>query len=451
MKFSRWLLCLLSKQSRLRCACVFFAAFVAFGFVVTPAVAADPIPGEDYCNRVVASIRFVGNDVTRPQVLLREIVQKMGAQCSLDDIIDGIQNIQDLGLFKSVRAELDLVDGLLELRYIVDEKIFILPIPRFSRTSDGELRAGLQIRWENFLGRLHRLKLTSEKRQEDDGQGRSGFVHSARYTVPRFLGTDYGLLLGVSTERRNVELEQDDVIYGESERRSVLFETQVARWLNESKGVRGLKYYGGFRIIKRNYNITSGEAGPFSDGTDLSFVFGAENQLVRRDAYRRRGLDYGFTVRIADESLASSFSYRRLDLWSAWYLPLLDPQKNLNIQLRLGLSDGAPFGEHTYTVGGGDLIRGVETGKDTGDVMMLLNVEYLSGFFSYPAWRWVGFLDAGNVFDKDDVDILNQNVRVGLGLRYKLQSLANTDLRLDLAWDPDRSKIQPYFATRLTF
>ena len=82
---------------------------------------------------------------------------------------------------------------------------------------------------------------------------------------------------------------------------------------------------------------------------------------------------------------------------------------------------------------------------------MLLNVEYLSGFFSYPAWRWVVFLDAGNVFETSDVDLLDQNLRGGLGLRYKLRSLANTDLRIDLAWDPDRNSVRPFFATRLTF
>ncbi len=428
-------------------------AYIAFGLIVGAgsAVAADAIPGEDYCNREVQSIRFVGNDVTKSQVLTRELPQKLGAQCSLDDIIDGIQNIQDLGLFKSVRAELDLVDGLLELRYIVDEKIFFLPLPRLSRTSDGELRFGVQIRWENFRGRLHRLKLTSEKRQEDNGRGRSGFVHSARYTVPRFLGSDFGLLLNVAAERRNVELEQDDVIFGEAERESFAFETQIARWLNHSEGVRGLKYHAGIRVIDRAYNITTGDTGPFTDGTDISFVFGAENQLIRRDTYRRRGKNYGFAVRIADRNLASSFSYKRLDLWGAWYLPLVDPQKNLNVQLRLGLSDGAPFGEHSFSVGGGDVIRGVDKGRDTGDILMLLNIEYLSGFFSYPAWRWVVFLDAGNVYDKDEVDLLDQNVRGGLGLRYKLRSLANTDLRIDLAWDPDRNNVKPFFATRLTF
>ena len=173
--------------------------------------------------------------------------------------------------------------------------------------------------------------------------------------------------------------------------------------------------------------------------------------MVRRDTFRRRGKSYGFTLRVADENLASSFSYKRLDLWGIWYLPLVDPQKNLNVQLRLGLSDGAPFGDHSFSIGGGDVLRGVDKGRDSGDILMLLNVEYLSGFFSYPAWRWVVFLDAGNVFETSDVDLLDQNLRGGLGLRYKLRALANTDLRIDLAWDPDRNSVRPFFATRLTF
>ena len=276
-------------------------------------------------------------------------------------------------------------------------------------------------------------------------------LSTQRYTVPRFLGSDFGLFLNVAAERRNVELEQNEVIFGEAERQSFVFETQVARWLNHTKGVRGLRYHAGFRVIDREYDVTEGEAGPFVDGTDLSFVFGVENQLVRRDTFRRRGKSYGFTLRVADENLASSFSYKRLDLWGIWYLPLVDPQKNLNVQLRLGLSDGAPFGDHSFSIGGGDVLRGVDKGRDSGDILMLLNVEYLSGFFSYPAWRWVVFLDAGNVFETSDVDLLDQNLRGGLGLRYKLRALANTDLRIDLAWDPDRNSVRPFFATRLTF
>ena len=101
--------------------------------------------------REVGRIEFAGNRVTRPEVLARELTQRRGEICSLDDVIDGIQSLMDLGLFRSVRAELELerrpfaVGGggsageVLVLRYIVREKLFFLAIPRLSRTSDGEL------------------------------------------------------------------------------------------------------------------------------------------------------------------------------------------------------------------------------------------------------------------------------------------------------------------------
>jgi outer membrane protein assembly factor BamA len=149
--------------------------------------------------------------------------------------------------------------------------------------------------------------------------------------------------------------------------------------------------------------------------------------------------------------LASDFSYTRVELDGRWYLPLARPQTNLNIQLRLGLSDSAPFGEHAYEIGGGELIRGMQSAQHTGDILTLLNVEYLSGFFAYPAWRWVLFADLGNVYTGEDVNLLRQHLRGGVGMRWKLEALTNTDLRIDLAWDPDEGRAKPYVSTSLTF
>jgi hemolysin activation/secretion protein len=111
----------------------------------------------------------------------------------------------------------------------------------------------------------------------------------------------------------------------------------------------------------------------------------------------------------------------------------------------------APFGGRGYAIGGGEVIRGMRTGDATGDILTLANVEYLSGFFSYPALRWIAFSDIGNVFLKDDVKLHRQILRGGLGLRWKLEALTNTDLRFDVAWDPKRSKLTPYLSSSLTF
>lgn len=415
------------------------------------AQAADAIPGEQWCDRDVHRIEFAGNRVTRDPVLRRELLQQEAQACSLDDIIDGIQNLLDLGLFKSVRAEMLLAEGRLTLRYIVAEKIFFLPIPRFSRTSDGELRLGAQLRWDNFLGRLHQLKITSEKRQENDGQGRAGYVHSVDYRVPRFFGSAYGMSVKAASERRNVELSQDSVVYGEAQLLSHRAGFRMSRWGSGTRGVRGMSYFAGASVQHREYDMRSGVTGPYVEGYDVALVAGFDVQQVHQDTYRRRGYHYGSSVSVSDKLLGSDFSYIRLDAETRWYLPLKRPQTNLNIQARLGLSDAAPFGERSYEIGGGELLRGMKSGRYTGNIMTLLNIEYLSGFFAYPAWRWLVFADVGNVYLRDDVDLLNQHVRTGVGMRWKLEKLTNADLRLDLAWDPWEDRLKPYLSTSLTF
>lgn len=424
------------------------AAIVAFS---TSLYAADAIPGEQWCDRPVAAIKFSGNKVTRDHVIRRELVQYEGADCSLDDIIDGIQNIQDLGLFKSVWAELELKEQELELRYFVNEKIYFLPIPRFSRTSDGELRYGGQLRWDNFLGRLHQVKVTTEKRQEDNGRGRSGFVHRLDYNVPRFFGSRYGARVHLSGERRNTELDQDDVVFGEALRDTRRVEFRLARWANGLGGLQGLSYFGGAGFEYRKYEIQSGTAGPFTDGNNLFLTAGLDIQNVHKDTFRRRGTHHSLFARFADRALGSDFSYTRIDARMRWFIPLRRAQTNLNIQWRLGLSTSAPFGERTYSIGGADILRGMRTGEQTGNISNILNIEYLSGFFSYPQWRWLVFSDVGNVYRTGEVDLTDLEIRAGAGLRWKLVDITNTDVRIDVAWDPDRQKLTPYISTSVTF
>ncbi|ASJ75509.1 BamA/TamA family outer membrane protein [Granulosicoccus antarcticus] len=434
-----------------RFAALSLMLFASLSVSMGNAQAADAVPGEQWCDRPVDDIRFVGNKVTRAQVIERELMQKPGQYCSLDDIIDGMQNIMDLGLFKSIRAELDLAEGQLILSYLVVEKIFFLPLPRISRTSDGELRLGAQLRWDNFMGRLHQLKLTSEKRQEDDGRGRAGYVHSLEYNVPRFFGSRYGMSVDASVERRNAELSRDDEIYGETLRKSRRASLRLTRWANDSLGISGLSYFGGAGFEIRDYQMRSGVKGPFSDGENLALEAGFGIQRVHQEPYRRRGHYYGGSLAFADKVLGADFRYVRLEAEGRWYLALQKPQTNFNIRARLRWSDSAPFGERSYQIGGGELLRGMESGAHSGNILTLLNVEYLSGFFAYPAWRWLVFMDAGNVYLQSDVDLFRQHVRGGVGLRRKVEALTNADLRLDLAWDPVEGKVKPYLSTSLTF
>lgn len=441
-----------------------FVVAVALLCLMSPLQAADAVPGEQYCDvpdgegreRPIGRIEFVGNRVTRPEIMRRELAHTVGDLCSLDQIFEGVQGLMDLDLFRSVRAELDLQNmpfagETLVLRYRVREKIFFLAIPRVSRTADAELRTGLQLRWDNFAGRLHELRVTAERRQEDDGRGRDGFVNSVDYSVPRFLGSNYGIDIEVAAERRQVGYGREDVSFGEGRRSSRRIGVGVARWLGATSGIGGLRVVAGATVEDRTLDVSAGDSGPFRGGFDASVSFGIENRQVHRDEFRRRGHESSLRVRAAGNWSGSDFSYHRADLRLGWFRPLANGIRNLNVQLRFGISDRAPFGEETYQIGGGENLRGVAPGRDSGDLMALANVEYLSAFFTRPAWRWVAFFDIGNVYPKRRPALLEQNIRAGLGLRYKLRALSRTDLRLDVAWDPDQDRLLSYVATSLTF
>ena len=424
--------------------CVLAAAFCA------DVLAADAVPGEQYCDRPVHKVVFHGND-TKRYVLLREVLQKEGANCSLDDVVDSVQSVMNLGLFRSVVAEFLLNDDRLELHITVDKKFALLVIPRFSRTSDAELRAGVQIRWDNVAGLLHQMKLTSETRQADDGDGNEGFVHNIAYNVPRFFGSDFGMGVSFAVRRQQVDFLQDGINFGAGINQSRQLDFTLSRWASNTAGVAGLRYFGGFQIATSDLTVNDGETGPFVEGNDINLVVGWENSQKQVNSYRRQGRVYGASLRFANDETHSDFNYIRLDGFWRMYKALPGDSKNLNVQLRLGLSDGAPFGRRAFAIGGGEILRGLPPGAATGDILTLANVEYLSAFAGREYWRWVLFTDIGNVYKRDRIKLHHQKVRAGIGLRRKLEALSNADLRLDLAWDNRARRFRSFFSTHLTF
>lgn len=440
----------MNSLSRLSRKVILLLGLVASGFCAQ-VFAADAIPGEQYCDRPVSDIVFHGNKRTKDYVLLREVLQKPGQACSLDDVVDSVQAVLNLGLFRSARASFLMQEERLQLHFFVREKYAFLVIPRFSRTSDAELRAGVQVRWDNVGGRLHKMRLTSEQRRANDGDGNKGFVHKLSYNVPRFLGSDFGMATSIAVRRQQEDFIQDDINHGEGVNESSQFNVTLSRWVGRGAGVSGLRYFGGFEVAKSDLSVDEGSSGPFIGGTDINLIVGWENSKLQVDRFRRQGEVYGVSMRFANRETHSDFEYVKVEGYWRRYYPLKGASRNLNLQLRLGISNGAPFGRRAYAVGGGEILRGLPPGSATGDILTLLNIEYLSAFAGYEQWRWVLFADIGNVYLRDRIKLQQQKIRTGVGLRRKLQSLSNADLRFDLAWDSNANRVRSFFSTNLTF
>lgn len=415
-------------------------------------MAADAIPGEEFCDGAIDELRFRGNERTQDFVLWREMHIGVGQPCSLDAIVDSTQSIMNLRLFNQVWPVLTREKDALVLTYEVKEKIYFLPLPRFSRTSDGEIRYGAQLRWDNFSGRHHRLKLTTELRHADEGRGQRGRLLRADYQVPRFFGTNTGLSLRAEHFTRETTLVRDDAIYGESDARTNKLSLIFSRWLTRRGAQRGMSIQGGFTWQTRSHDLMRGSLGPFEEGQDLFFTVGFTNRKEQDDLYRLQGSNLSWSLNIGSTSLGSDYSHYSTLASYVRYLPVdQGGLKNLNYRVQVGYSNGAPFGEQRYSLGGGDLHRGLKPGSHHGDILTLVNVEYLTALDRHPQFRWVVFGDLGNVHARGELDLLDQKPGVGVGIRYKLLKISNTDIRVDLAYGRELEKPRFYVSTDLTF
>lgn len=415
-------------------------------FLVSSVAAANPVV--DYHGRVL-SITFAGNESTKEPVLLQEMLIKTGDLYDPAKVEASRQGIMDLGLFKSVEVERFQQEAGVTLLFRVDEKFYFLPLPRVSRSADGDINYGGQFRFDNFLGLNHQLKITAQRKRESDGRIKDEY--RVNYNVPRFIGTAYGMQMSMFSSKAEVETQQNLMEVGEAAVDSSGFRLGTTRWLNEGVS-QGWQLGVGMGFESRDYALVSGELGDQTSGQNISLTVGARYRDWHTETYRRRGMNYGASLGMGLRGVGGDFSYRRLDFFYQHYLPLNEPAiENLNIQFLFGFADGGPFGDHTYNLGGGDTMRGKEKSTLKGDTMLLFNLEYLTAFERYPSLRWMMFTDIGNAWRRHHLDLTELEMTVGVGLRWKIQSLVKTTLRWDVGYDPDRSTVESYLGTKFAF
>ena len=426
---------------------------VLFLSTLVPTHASDvKIDGAELCEGSLDRVYFSGNEVTRESVMRQELSFREGEACDAQRILASRQNLMDLGIFSSVTISLTRYSDRLVLQYTVREKHFILPIPRISRTSDGELRFGGQLRMDNFAGLNHQLKITSERHVEDDGAGRAGFEHSFEYNVPRFQNSPYGLSVELRRMDKEFELKQGGVVYGESSRIGDEISLNLRKRRNRGAGSRGWFSSYGVSYEHRGHELHSGELGPFEEGYNLQFSAGLLRNEVNLEKYRRIGYVYGGRASVGVDTLGADYEYQRFDGFYRGYRPIeADLLTNVNYNFEFGYTNGRPFGERAYAIGGGESVRGLATKTVDGDVKLLLNIEYLQAFPRYPALRWVGFWDIGNVFPRWDFKPVYTKTGVGLGLRWKVVSFVRVDLRMDYGFSLTEQKGYTYIGTQLNF
>jgi len=392
---------------------------------------------------VIRSIGFAGNDVTRPAVMLREMVVQPGDPADPGKIERSRQGIQDLGLFSSVQVRQAPVDGGVALTFVVVEKWYILPIPRLDANSEGESAYGLSLRWFNVAGLNHTLRANWARRDEEKVNKGESTSYGLGYAMPFVHDTPWGLGFSVGHAETPIT---DFGGYTETLDNAGL---ALSRSFARGPASQG---WSTTATLGWNEQDTEGATAPAPYGKAVSVGLTASYRDIRYHLYSEEGLAYSAGVNGASEGLGSDYSFGS---WRASYsrytLVGERPHQNLNFFAAVASYHGGPV-EHqssagAYGLGGTNTLRAYPGDFVVGDFYYYAATEYARPIVA--DWlRGVVVAEAGSAW----ADAGSSNSRVyaslGLGLRVRFTFLVNVEVEAGLAWPLDGGE-QRFFASKV--
>ncbi len=409
---------------------------------------------DDKQPNVIKQIIFKGNRITRETVLRQELPFSEGAELDKEKVEDGRQAIMSLGLFQDVEAEVKIENDSARVIYRVKEKYYFYPLPRFSRNSDGDIRYGAELRWDNLLGLNQRLRFIGELEEaaSDISRKRSRRLR-LRYDIPRIPGTDWGLNLSLQNDV-SAESASDDGLIDEHDQDSREINLTVSRWLTEGSANRGWRISLGFLREERRHSGGYPEARVPEDGVDSALTAGLTNRQVLDKGTHREGFEYGAEAQAGGKWLGGSSDRQQVNFFHRAYRPLETSgsvPSNFNYQVRFGIAGGRAFGGQPFSLGGSGSLRGYTRNYRHGNLFLLLNTEYLRPLFNTRWLRGVVFADLGGAWKERRIKADHLHFGTGAGLRIHVRWLVETDLRLDCAYGVDSGDIRFYAGTSHTF
>jgi len=401
----------------------------------------------------IADIRFVGNRTTRPRIMLQEMFVSAGDPADPDLIERSRQAIMDLGLFRTVQADLLPGDDGPVLYISVTEKYYVFPLPSLGRSGDGDISYGADIDLQNLGGRNQRLKIGFERETLRDSRVDEKRTFSVDFEYPRMFGSPWAFEVSYDL-RRTLRDEVRGDRFGEFEEDFHRVRMGASRWLRPIGPSKGWRVRGGLEAIDYEFDFIRGDPDLFFDAREVRLSGGLEFVDIQEFAFNRAGIHYGYNIGISDDAIGSDANYVRHGLFLRRYLPITRrPHTNLNIQLRFEHSTGTLFGDAAYELGGSTSLRGYRRETFGGSTLALANFEFLTPVFGRDTLRGALFSDIGNVFDGiDDIRIDDMEASAGVGVRWRLRAFVRTDIRVDVARGlGEEGTTRVYAGTRATF
>ncbi|EDY87487.1 hypothetical protein GP5015_968 [gamma proteobacterium HTCC5015] len=404
------------------------------------------------CYGPIESLQFEGEKRSHPDYLRDVVNLPLGSDCDSHTLEQARQALMDTELFRSVRAHSNPSAGGTSITYTVAEKFYWIPLPRITRSSDGEIGLGGQLKAYHLWGRNHTLDFTSEVSRKDEGQGNKTYTHEIDYLAPRLINSNFGFSLGALWKDSERDLYVGPSVVGEANTEDQGGSVRLIHWLSEQRAEERLRISYSYRWNEREFELTQGASGGQTGGSATEFSVGLHWSDVHYTEYRRTGRQAQAIGTLSRQALSSDSNHEHLLLIWREYKALdwlyLD---NLNTQVVLGYSSNNHYGVEPFSLGGSDFLRGLEDNSDHGYNLFQANIQYLSALKPTPTLRWGGFVDIGNVFDRHHYDLADIEYSLGASLRWKVRWLVRTDIRLDAGYHPQSNTGKVYLGTNALF
>ena len=399
----------------------------------------------------ISDIQFEGNDVTQDQVMRQELTIRVGDPLNEEAINTSRQSLMDMGLFKSVDATTD-DSGVVVFK--VAEKHFILLIPRISYDSDRDkIKPGIRLTINNLAGLNQRLKITYIQSDAEDANHGSQNEVGLEFDYPKILGSAYNLSAAIKYLNSPLQYLQAGVPVSEYKKNDLGFSFIVSRWVYKTGPSSGWASGAGLRFDSHDYKYLSGVPGVFANDHAVSVLANISYTNIHDYLYSRKGKEFGYSIEQGARWLGSQYEFNRHQFYYRHYMHLGRIHHNLNVQARIGFSDGhnSNLAEDTYSINGyGDLRAYVD--EVSGDAFFLLNVEYLRPILGRNHIRSLIFVDVGDTYlNNSDVTFSHLKWAAGLGIRWKLKSFVDLDLSMEYAHNMETDENKFYFKTKGAF
>lgn len=400
---------------------------------------------------LVTGITITGNEVTKERIILQELDFAPGDMINKDLLERSRQSVMDLGLFKKVDASIDDA-GVVTID--IKEKKYVLFIPRISHDSEeNRLEPGLKLTVDNVAGLNQRLQVTYKQSESEDAIDGKQDELSFEFNYPKVAGSRYNLQTRIDSRQGPVQLINAGSVVSEYTRNTFGLTVLMTRWLVKIGPSKGWLSGFGLTFNKRDYVYTSGMNGAFDDDKAVSLLAQINYTDIHNYLYSREGVEYGYNLQQGVKFLGSDYQFNRHLFYYRRYIQGHKKHHNLNIQARLGLSDGHSdnLNEGAYNIDGYGDLRGYRQEVD-GDSYVLLNIEYLRPVLGRNHIRGLVFVDVGNAYaGNSDIDLTDLRWVAGSGIRWKIRNFVDFDLSLEVAYDIDNKDNKVYLKTGAAF